>query len=312
MENNGKGILEGNLACLTAYLIFGFNIICCKNIANNGLISPMALYLLRALGALTLFVLSGLIFRKSFRVETSDIWKIAVASFLGMFLTQFSFLKAITMTTAIDASIMSVLSPVMTMVIAAIAIKDRISAHGVAGLALSIAGVLMLILNTRTVGGGADHTTIGGIALMLVNTLSFALYVGIFKPLIQKYSVITFMTWMFMFSSAYALPFGFKELISVPYSAIPSGIILQTAYVIIGATCVSSVLIPFGQTKLRPYIVCMYSYVQPVVAMVISLAIGLDTMNWQKGLATVLVFLGVTIVNFSPRQFIPKTKKAVS
>ncbi|MBO4761463.1 MAG: DMT family transporter [Bacteroidales bacterium] len=297
MENNRKGVLEGNLACFTAYLIFGFNIICCKNIANNGLISPMALYLLRALGALTLFLTAGLVFRKSFRVEISDIWKIAIASFLGMFLTQFSFLKAITMTTAIDASIMSVLSPVMTMVIAAIVIKDRISVHGVAGLALSLAGVLFLILNTRTAGGGADHTTIGGIMLMLVNTLSFATYVGVFKPLIQKYSVITFMTWMFMFSSTYALPFGFRELVSVPYQAIPASILWQTGYVIIGATFISYFLIPFGQKRLRPFIVCMYSYVQPVVAMVISLAIGLDIMTWQKGLATFLVFLGVAIVN---------------
>jgi drug/metabolite transporter (DMT)-like permease len=47
-------------------------------------------------------------------------------------------------------------------------------------------------------------------------------------------------------------------------------------------------------------LVCMYSYVQPVVAMCISLAAGLDTMTWAKGVAAVLVFLGVGIVNFSP------------
>ena len=66
------------------------------------------------------------------------------------------------------------------------------------------------------------------------------------------------------------------------------------------ATFISYFLIPIGQKRLKPMLVCMYSYVQPVVAMCISLAAGLDTMTWAKGVAAVLVFLGVGIVNFSP------------
>lgn len=69
---------------------------------------------------------------------------------------------------------------------------------------------------------------------------------------------------------------------------------------VVGATFVAYFLIPVGQKRLKPVLVCMYSYVQPVVAMCISLAVGLDTMTWAKGVATVLVFAGVGIVNFSP------------
>ena len=185
-----KDTLTGNLACFTAYLIFGFNIIFCKNIANDGNVSPMSLFLLRSAGALLLFCIASTVTRTKERVEVRDLWKIALASMLGLFLTQFSFLEAITMTTAVDASVLSLMTPVMTMIVAAIALRDRITAHGIIGLAVSFSGVLFIVLNSVGSSGGADRTTLGGVLLMFVNTLSFACYVGIFQaayPEIQRY-----------------------------------------------------------------------------------------------------------------------------
>jgi drug/metabolite transporter (DMT)-like permease len=43
----------------------------------------------------------------------------------------------------------------------------------------------------------------------------------------------------------------------------------------------------------------MYSYVQPIIAIAISITIGMDTLTWQKILATVLVFAGLIIVSRS-------------
>ena len=97
--------LIGNLACFTAYAIFGFNIICCKNIALDGHITPMALFCLRAFGATALFWIWSLFTAPKEQIARADIWKVALASFLGLFMTQLSFLFAITKATAIDASI---------------------------------------------------------------------------------------------------------------------------------------------------------------------------------------------------------------
>lgn len=308
MRTATKETLTGNLACFTAYLIFGFNIIFCKNIANDGNLSPMSLFLLRSAGALLLFCIASTVTRTKERVEVRDLWKIALASMLGLFLTQFSFLEAITMTTAVDASVLSLMTPVMTMIVAAIALRDRITAHGIIGLAVSFSGVLFIVLNSVGSSGGADRTTLGGVLLMFVNTLSFACYVGIFKPLIRKYSVITFMKWMFVFSTVYALPFA-PGLLRTDFQALSPAIVLQVLFVVVCATFISYFLIPIGQKRLKPMLVCMYSYVQPVVAMCISLAAGMDTMTWAKGVAAVLVFLGVGIVNFSPHRHNTSTIK---
>ena len=99
--------LIGNLACFTAYAIFGFNIISCKNIAIDGNITPMALFCLRSFGATALFWIWSLFTEPHDHIEKKDMWKVAIASFLGLFMTQLSFLFAITKCTAIDASIMT-------------------------------------------------------------------------------------------------------------------------------------------------------------------------------------------------------------
>jgi len=297
-----NGTLIGNLACFTAYAIFGFNIICCKNIAIDGNITPMALFCLRSFGATALFWIWSLFTAPREQIAKADLWKVAIASFLGLFMTQLSFLFAITKCTAIDASIMSTLSPIMALVISAIVIHERITWSGVSGIILSLIGVLILIFNCVSIRSGADSTSLWGILGMIVNTLSFATYVGIFKPLIQKYSVVTFMKWMFLFSSLMALPFSFSAFGASDLAAVPMDVMWQVIYVVVGATFISYFLIPVAQKRLRPVVVCMYTYVQPVIAMVIALAMGLDHLTPLKVIASLLVFTGVGLVNFIPKK----------
>ena len=301
-KSQERGALVGNLACFTAYAIFGFNIISCKSIALDGNVTPMALFCLRSFGATVLFWIWSLFTAPKEQIERKDVWKVALASFLGLFMTQLSFLFAITKTTAIDASIMSTLSPIMTLVISAIVIQERITWSGIAGIVLSLVGVLILIFNCVSIRSGADSTSIWGILGMIANTLCFASYVGIFKPVIQMYSVVTFMKWMFLFSSLMALPFSFGAFQASNLAAVPPDVMWQIVYVVVGATFIAYFLIPIGQKRLRPVVVCMYTYVQPVIAMVIALALGLDSLTALKILATVLVFTGVGLVNFVPKK----------
>ena len=298
MDQERQSSLIGNLACFAAYAIFGFNIISCKSIALDGNVTPMALFCLRSFGATALFWLWSLFTAPHEHIHKEDVWKVVVASFLGLFMTQLAFLFAITKTTAIDASIMSTLSPIMTLVISAIVIKERITWSGVAGIALSLIGVLILIYNCVSIRSGADSTSIW----MLVNALCFASYVGIFKPVIRKYSVVTFMKWMFLFSSLMALPFSFGAFRASNLAAVPMDVVWQILYVVIFATFVAYFLIPIGQKRLRPVVVCMYTYVQPVIAMVIALILGLDHLTALKVVASLLVFVGVGLVNFVPKK----------
>ena len=67
------------------------------------------------------------------------------------------------------------------------------------------------------------------------------------------------------------------------------------------ATFLPYFLNPFGQKHIRPTLVSMYSYVQPIIATLISIILGMDLLTWQKILAAVMVFSGVYVVNRSRR-----------
>ena len=288
----------GHLACFTAYLIFGLNIVVCKDLTSSGAISPLALFTMRSIGAGSLFWIISLFMPKE-RVELRDLPKIFAASVLGFFLTQICFLMAISRITPMDCSIITSLSPLYTMFIAAYALKEPLSAQKIGGVVLSLCGVIYLILNSVTASSGVVETTPMGVLLMIGNSLCFSLYLGIFKPIITKYSVVTFMKWIFLFSSLMTLPFTATEIVTKEFSALPISFIAELAFLIICATFVTYFLIPVGQKLLRPTLVSMYSYVQPVVAVVLSVCVGMDTLTWQKILAAITVFAGVVIVSRS-------------
>ena len=293
-----KNSIFGHIACFTAYLIFGLNIVVCKDLTSSGAISPLALFTLRSLGAGMLFWLISLFLPRE-RVESRDLPKIFVASVLGFFLTQISFLMAISRITPMDCSIVASLSPLYTMFIAAYVLKEPLSAQKIGGVVLSLCGVLYLILNSVTSTSAVVQTTPIGVLLMIANSLCFSLYLGIFKPTISKYSVVTFMKWIFLFSTLLSLPFSAKEIVHTDFAALPLSYMAELAFLIICATFVTYFLIPVGQKRLRPTLVSMYSYVQPIVAIVVSIYVGMDTLSWQKVLAAVTVFTGVIIVSRS-------------
>ncbi|MBQ9138933.1 MAG: EamA family transporter [Alistipes sp.] len=293
-----RNSLFGHFACFTAYLIFGLNIVICKDLTSSGAISPIALFTLRSLGAGALFWLISLFMPRE-RVERGDYPKIFAASVLGFFLTQMFFLMAISRITPMDCSIITSLSPVYTMFIAAYALKEPLSAKKIGGVVLSLCGVIYLILNSVTSASAVAQTTPLGVALMIGNSLCFSLYLGIFKPTITKYSVVTFMKWIFLFASLLSLPFSVGELTRLDFAQLPTAYIAELSFLIICATFVTYFLIPVGQKILRPTLVSMYSYVQPIVAIVVSIYVGMDTLSWQKVLAAVTVFAGVVIVSHS-------------
>ena len=295
MEKNNT--LVGHLACFTAYAIFGVNIVVCKDLTSGGAISPLAIFTIRSLGAGALFWLLSL-FTPQEKVDKRDYLKILAASFLGFFLTQLTFLKAIPDITPMHCSIISALTPIYTMFIAAVVLKEPITLKKGGGVLLSLCGILFLIMNNAHSGGAAE-SKLQGILLMILNGLSFALYLGIFRPVIIKYSVVTFMKWIFLFSVMMSLPFSFREVFSFNWIHIPKVQLLELGFLVLLATFVCYFLIPVGQKRIRPTLVSMYSYVQPIIATVISICIGMDTVIWQKVLAAAMVFAGVFVVSRS-------------
>lgn len=295
---SSKDSLTGHFSAFVAYAIFGFNIIVCKDLTSGHLIPPLGIFTLRSLIAGALFWAVSL-FMPAERIEKKDYIKIFAASMLGFLTCQLTFLVGIPYITPMDCSILTAMSPIYTMIVAAIVIKEPITFQKAGGVVISFVGIIYLIVSRVTAPGGVTESTPFGIFMIVLNSLSFSMYLGIFKPLIAKYSAVTFMKWIFLFSACVSAPLSFKELMSVEWGAIPSLQYAELAYLIICATFVTYFLIPVAQKRIRPTLVSMYSYVQPIIAIAVSIIIGMDALTWQKVLAACMVFGGVVIVSYS-------------
>lgn len=294
----GRDNLKGHLAVAVAYIIFGVNIVTTKDISNARIVSPIALFTLRAAGAAMLFWLIG-IFTPKEKVPLKDLGLMVAASVIGLLIPQYTFLKGITISTPIDTSIVGSLGPVFTMFFAYFFVKEPITLKKGAGVAVSFLGIILLILNSSHTGNGVERTQPLGLVMLVLNSMSFALYLGAFRPLIARYSVMTFMKWMFLFSLLISLPLSFRDLSSTDFAAITPVVGLEIAFLIVFATFVAYFLIPYGQKSVRPTIVAMYTYLQPILACLISVWNGMDVMTWHKILSITMVFGGVFIVNRS-------------
>ena len=67
-------------------------------------------------------------------------------------------------------------------------------------------------------------------------------------------------------------------------------------YVVVFGTFVSYLLSVVAQRVLRPTVVSVYNYVQPIVSVIVSVAVGLSVFTLPQGVAVILVFSGVWLV----------------
>lgn len=293
-----RNIAIGHLACAAAYVIFGINVVVCRDIATDGGIAPIVLFAMRALVAGGLFWIVSLFMPKE-RVPWQDLLRLAGAGILGLFMPQLTFLHAIAHTTPVDLSVMSTTTPIFTMFVAAIFLKEPITWKKALGVALSFGGILWLILQSTFGGNGASATEPVGIAYCFANYIVFALYLGTCRNLIARYSVVTSMKWMFLVSFAISLPFALPHLPATDFGAVPDYVWWEIGFMIIFSTFIAYYLVPVGQKRIRPTLVSMYGYLQPIIAIAVAIWTGMDRLTFTKVLAAVLVFTGVWVVNRS-------------
>lgn len=273
-----------------------------KFVMMAGVVSPLVVTDMRITGAMILFWVASF-FQKPEHVGHKDLARLFGAALLGIVLNQGCFIFGVSLSSPGDASIITTSMPLWAMLLAAFILKEPITGKKGLGIAAGACGALMLIMGSGShvknmASAGGDYA-IWGDLLVLSAQFCYALYIVVYKDFVNKYSLITIMKWMFTYAFICIIPFSAGDLMQTAWSQLSWTEIMGLTYIVVCATFLSYMFIVVGQKILRPTVAGMYNYVQPLVACIVAVIWGMDTFNWIKAVAIVLIFSGVYLVTAS-------------
>lgn len=292
--SNNKTI--GHLCMAAACACWGLMAPLGKDAMMNG-IPGLEMVTFRVTGGALCFWLASIVMGINEKVPPRDLLRFFLAGLFGIVFNQCGYTIGLSITSPVNASIVTTTLPIITMILAALVLREPITTKKVSGILIGAAGACTLIISST--GIGSSDGVLAGDLLCLAAQCSFAVYLASFKHLIARYSVITSMKWMITFASMVILPFSFNRMTALPWESIPATTYFETAFVVIGGTFLAYICSIHAQKILRPTVIASYNYVQPAVACGVSVAAGIGGFNWMQGLAIVLVFWGVYLVNKS-------------
>ena len=297
MKNRGDFNLKGHLAMLGANVCWGLMSPIAKLVFASGIIAPIVMVDFRIAGAAILFWLTSL-FTPREHVPAMDKLRLFGAGMIGILLNQGCFIIGVSYTSPGEASLVTTTMPMWVMLLAWLFLKEPITLKKAGGIALGAAGALILVLGGKGGISGGENPALGDF-IVLIAQLSYALYLTLYRNFIRKYSLVTLMKWMFLSASIVGLPATIGVLRSTDWGAISVNEWIGIAYVVVFATYVAYICIMIGQKNLRPTIVGMYNYVQPIVASIVGMILGMDHFTFPKVVAVILIFTGVYLVTMS-------------
>jgi len=289
--------IKGHAAMLGANSIWGLMSPVTKLVLTTSALTPLMVVNFRIVGAALLFWITS-VFCKHEHVPPRDLLRLAGAAMLGVMFNQGCFIFGVGLTSPGEASLVTTTMPMWVMLLAYIVLHEPITTKKVGGIILGAAGALILVLGGMKSGVQGDNPALGDF-IVLCAQLSYALYLTLYRNFIRKYSLVTLMKWMFLFAAVGSCSAAMPQMLAFPWASVDLLHWAGTAYIVVFGTYLAYVFIMIGQKNLRPTIVGMYNYVQPIVASLIGVCLGLDSFTPLKCFAVVLIFSGVYLVTIS-------------
>ena len=291
-------ILKGHIALFIAQIVYALNYSIAKDLMPT-YIGPIALVFLRIFGACILFWILSL-FLKTETVAKKDLIKMLWLALFGIVINQVFFIYGLSLTHPINSAIIMISNPIMVFIFTLIILKERVTILKLSGLSLAIFGATTLLLFKGNLEFGSE--TIVGDLYTLINSASWAIFVVMVKPIMEKYNTVTVMRWIFLFGSIYILPIGLNDFTKTDWSRFNDYAIFATCFVVIATTFFAYLLNIYGLKSLSPSTVSAYIYLQPFLASIFAIIMGKDSLTLTKLFSGILIIFGLYLIN-------KKTKK---
>ena len=278
MNTTKQHPLAAHLSLLGAAVCWGLMAPLGKDALLHG-ISGITLVSCRVLGGAILFWIASL-FAPRERVAKRDKLLFVGAAVFGLVCNQCCFTIGLSLTSPVNAGIVTTTMPIFALILSAVILKEPITRKKALGVALGCCGALLLIWSSmQAAGSSLQLGDIRGDLLCVAGQVSYALYLTIFGKLAKKYSVFTVNKWMFLWATLLLLPFTVSEALQTDVAPSRRAPSWRSATWSSSVPSSANLLMINGQRTLRPTVVSMYNYMQPLVAVVVSVTLGRGSLH---------------------------------
>lgn len=296
---DAKGnFLLGNACIMLAIIFWGVNIPATKGLIPQWM-SPEGVSAVRLIGGCLLFWLTSL-FVKCEKIQKKDWLNIVLGGSVGLFLFIWLFIISLKFSSAIDISIIMTMPSVFVILIGVIFQHRRPSLLEYAGVALSFAGAVIVILGGGGSDGGSDALL--GNLLAVISCICYAFYLVIMERPSLSYKPVSLLRWVFLFSAIpalFLLP-GFLEM-PILHSAqfTPWAEIL---FILFCPTFIAYFLVQPAIRNIGAELVSIYQYLIPVVAAIASELMGIETIRFSQIVAMAVIIGGMVLTNIGKKK----------
>ena len=263
------------------------------NMVLGRYISPVAM-VSASLIVTALFSLIPLLWQKSEKIERSDIKIMFLAALVMGIARKLLLMYGLSRTSPIDGSIIETVVPLLVLAISVVIGIDRFTRLKLAGLILGMAGAVAVILMSGD--GGHERSDMSGNLMILCCAFATAFYMVWFKKLISKYRVTTVLRWVYCFAALIMFPFGGYDIVHTDYAAMDTHIVLAALFVLTVPTYLPNLMLNYSLRYVQPTVSSIYTYLQPFIAILLSVALGLDRLHGDTVVAALFIFVGVALV----------------
>ena len=208
---------------------------------------------------------------------------------LGNGVYQYLFVEGIARTRAGNAALMLAATPAFVALIGRLLGVERIGWRGIAGIAVSVAGIGLIVASTAQ--GTASQTSVAGDLLVLGACLSWALYTVLLKPFTHEVDGVVLSAITMVGGTVPLLIVAAPALAAVGWGALTWPAMGAIVYSGLGALVLAYLFWYRGVRTLGPTRTATYANLQPVIALLVAwLTLGETPTAFQ--VAGVVLILG--------------------
>jgi len=294
---------KAHLALFFVNVLYGAGHIIAKGVMPEFL-TPSVFIFLRVSGAVIFFWILALLYN-NFKIQLKDIPLFILCGIFGVAVNQLFFFHGLNLSSSFNSGIIMSMNPIMVGVLSYFMLKEKPTLMKIAGVLLGASGAILLTLKGAV---GSGDSIIGDLFL-IINAMSYALYLVLVKPLMSRYAPITVITWVFTFGLFFVciFPSTIPDLLQTDFGTIPSEIYLKIVYIIVGVTFFTYLLTIYGLQFLSPTVSSSYIYFQPLLVVLFAFVFSYlnwsadytNTITFEKITYMILIFLGVYLTSKS-------------